>query len=74
MPGADSVDAERYLGELASSVGRPVPSPDSRYQSVTFAHNDEQSTAEVGHEKVVSHIRAAVPAAALTPIPANPRQ
>lgn len=50
VPRADPVDAERYLGELASSVGRPVPSPDNRYQSVTFAHNGEQWTAEVGHE------------------------
>lgn len=50
MPRADPVDAERYLGELASFVGRPAPSADNRYQSVTFAHNGEQWTAEVGHE------------------------
>jgi hypothetical protein len=50
VPRADPVDAERYLGELASFVGRPVPSPGHRYLSVTFAHNGEQWTAEVGHK------------------------
>lgn len=48
VPKADPDEAESVYGQLAACCGRPVPAHGRRISSITFTHNGEQWTAEVG--------------------------
>lgn len=48
VPRVDPADFETTLAEMADLCGVTAPDPDKRVQSITFKHNGESWTAEVG--------------------------